>query len=52
MGGAGEKESPDSHPKHHVQENAKFPGLSIILRAHVQVMEDTGGHLGPSRVSS
>lgn len=52
MGAAGEDESPDSHPDHSVQENAKFSGLSIILRAQVQVMEDTGGHLGPSLVNS
>ena len=47
MGAAGESESPDSHPDHSVQENARFSGLSIILRTQVQVVEDTGGHLGP-----
>lgn len=52
MGAAGENESPDSHPGHGVQENARFSGLNVILRAQVQAMEDTGGHLGPDCVSS
>lgn len=25
----------------------KMPGLNIVLRVQVQVVEDTGGHLGP-----
>lgn len=52
MGAAGENESPDSHPDHDVQENARFSGLNIIPRAQVQIMEDAGGHLGPSLVKS
>jgi len=46
-GAAGENESPDSHPDHSGQENARFSGLNIVPRAQVQVVEDTGGHLGP-----
>lgn len=56
---AGENASPDCHPGRGVQENARFSGLTVSLRARVQVMEDTtrrevagGGHLGPSLVDS
>lgn len=51
-GAAGENESPDSHPDHSVQENARFPGLNIALRAQVQVVGSTGGHLGPCLADS
>lgn len=51
-GAAGENESPDSHPDLSGQENARFSDLNVVPRAQVQVVEDTGGHLGPSLADS
>lgn len=51
-GAAGENESPDSHPDHCGQENARLSGLNIVPRVQVQVVEDMGGHLGSSLADS
>lgn len=49
---AGEDESPDSHLDRGVPEDARFSGLTVTLRAHVQMVQETGGYLGPSPVDS